>query len=343
MIWHRVPRRKSGVGLKTSGQRIFSRAKCYLCFLLVRGFELAAGQNLTDRAGENATITVSWQFSFGKAGSGVGQFKNPQAISVDPQGSIYVCDTDNHRIQKFDTQGVFQRQIGGFGWGREQFYQPMDIQARSALDIFIADFQNQRIERYDRELNYLSSLHSDGANGERLQFTRPIGIAFSQQRELFIVDDENQRVLKMNSQGAAEFFFGDFKWGQGNLQRPRQIEVAQDERVLVVDEAAAAIFVFDYFGNFLTLWGQSLLAKPRGIFWDVRDWLFIADTGHHRFVILDQTGNCLFALNPLETTAPPLLEPADIAVFKNQIFVLDASAACVQVYRFTHRATTTPK
>jgi tripartite motif-containing protein 71 len=44
---------------------------------------------------------------WGSPGSGPGQFNNPNGIAVDSLGMVYVSDTDNNRIQKFDSNGKF--------------------------------------------------------------------------------------------------------------------------------------------------------------------------------------------------------------------------------------------
>ena len=53
----------------------------------------------------------NWLKSWGERGNGPGQFNTPHSIAVDAKGSIYVADRGNHRIQVFDGEGNFQRQI----------------------------------------------------------------------------------------------------------------------------------------------------------------------------------------------------------------------------------------
>jgi hypothetical protein len=53
----------------------------------------------------------NWIKSWGDRGSGPGQFKTPHALATDAKGNVYVADRGNHRIQVFDGDGNFQRQI----------------------------------------------------------------------------------------------------------------------------------------------------------------------------------------------------------------------------------------
>lgn len=53
----------------------------------------------------------NWIKSWGEIGSSPGQFKTPHSIAVDGQDHIYVADRGNRRIQVFDSQGNFLRQI----------------------------------------------------------------------------------------------------------------------------------------------------------------------------------------------------------------------------------------
>jgi DNA-binding beta-propeller fold protein YncE len=53
----------------------------------------------------------TWLGSFGTPGSGPGQFNTPHSIAIDAENHIYVADRGNGRIQVFDTDGKFLRQI----------------------------------------------------------------------------------------------------------------------------------------------------------------------------------------------------------------------------------------
>jgi len=52
-----------------------------------------------------------WIKSWGEPGSGPGQFSTPHSIAVDAENHIYVADRGNRRIQVFDSDGKFLRQI----------------------------------------------------------------------------------------------------------------------------------------------------------------------------------------------------------------------------------------
>jgi len=52
-----------------------------------------------------------WLKSFGEPGDQPGQFNTPHSIGVDAHDNIYVADRGNRRIQVFDTEGKFLRQI----------------------------------------------------------------------------------------------------------------------------------------------------------------------------------------------------------------------------------------
>jgi tripartite motif-containing protein 71 len=58
---------------------------------------------------------------------------------VDNEGNVYVADTGNHRIQKFDANGVYITQWGTQGSGNGQFSYPRCIDINSQGDVYVSD------------------------------------------------------------------------------------------------------------------------------------------------------------------------------------------------------------
>ncbi len=52
-----------------------------------------------------------WILTWGSRGSAPGQFNTPHSIATDAEGRVYVADRSNRRIQVFDGNGTFIRQI----------------------------------------------------------------------------------------------------------------------------------------------------------------------------------------------------------------------------------------
>jgi hypothetical protein len=53
----------------------------------------------------------NWLKSWGEPGNQPGEFSTPHSIAVDAEDRVYVADRGNRRIQVFDTEGKFLRQI----------------------------------------------------------------------------------------------------------------------------------------------------------------------------------------------------------------------------------------
>lgn len=53
----------------------------------------------------------NWIKSWGEPGNGPGEFNTPHSVAVDAAGNIYVADRGNGRIQVFDGNGTYLREI----------------------------------------------------------------------------------------------------------------------------------------------------------------------------------------------------------------------------------------
>lgn len=281
---------------------------------------------------QSDSLVINLLFSIGAKGEAPGLFSTPTGISTDASGNIYVADTGNNRIQKFDSRGRLLKFIGGFGWESEQFQRPADICAENALDVFVADYDNHRIERYDKDLNWISSYRNDENLEDKLQFAFPLSVAISIHGDLFIVSAENKNVVKLNTLREPEISFGDYAWGEGTLAEPAGIAVSKSDRIYVADGRAGAVFVYDYYGNFLFNIGQGTLKAPYGICVDANEYLYVTDRELDQVVIFSPAGHPVLRHGATGTKLGAFTNPAGIAVFQNRILVADMDNHRVQVF-----------
>jgi len=64
-------------------------------------------------------LQITWVMTIGEKGDQPGQFMLPGGITADAKGNIYVADTGNNRLQKFDSTGKLLAITGGFGWDND--------------------------------------------------------------------------------------------------------------------------------------------------------------------------------------------------------------------------------
>ncbi len=251
-------------------------------------------------------------FRFGQQGQDTGQFNDPSAIAVNDDGTLFVVDSRNNRIQLFDLRGKFLKSVGGFGFEPDQFDMPSDIWVKSLLNIYVADYNNRRLQRYDRQMNYLAELVSDPNWSEEYRFGEVLSCALNSQNDLFILDHLENKVIKLNRNGQPERFFGTYESGQGELQEPIQLDILKNQWVIISDISRKAIIIFDFFGTFIRAVNFPQFIHPAGLATDDRLGILIADEG----------AKSIFRVTPdLQTVFPikltlekPLVAPRDLVI-----------------------------
>ena len=88
--------------------------------------------------------------SGGGEGDAKRQFNVPSGIAIADDNYVYVADTNNHRIQKFDSEGEFIVMWGSHGSGKNNFIQPTGIEVDENGLIFVADKNNHRIQVFSQ-------------------------------------------------------------------------------------------------------------------------------------------------------------------------------------------------
>ena len=85
--------------------------------------------------------------TFGEKGSDPGQFYHPTNIAVAPDGTLYIVDTTNFRVQQFSTDGELIQVFGTPGTAPGTFSRPKGIAIDRDGYIYIVDsaFENVQI------------------------------------------------------------------------------------------------------------------------------------------------------------------------------------------------------
>ncbi|MBN1543471.1 NHL repeat-containing protein [candidate division KSB1 bacterium] len=280
---------------------------------------------------EGAAIRTRFLFSFGASGDAQANLSQPAGISVDPLGFVYVVDSGNHRLLKYDKNGKWLASAGGFGWGAEQFHRPMDVFSANGLDVFVADYENDRVERYDRNLNWILTIRSDQTLDEKLRFVFPRSLAVSLQGEIFVVDNEHRRVLKLDSRYAPTTSFADYDWGEGELLQPGQCALDREGRLYVCDIGNRAILVYDYFGNYLNRIVHPELQSPSGIaLWQNRV-IAVGDRASDRIYFFSSQGSFLSWFGGSGDKYGAFRNISDLAVWRDRLYISDTDNHRIQV------------
>jgi sugar lactone lactonase YvrE len=131
----------------------------------------------------------------------------------DPTGTLFICDTYNHRVRRVTADGVITTVAGNGEEGFSGDRGPAD-QARLALPydarvgpdgaIYIADSANNRIRRVgeDGVITTVAGNGARGYSGDRgpalnAAFNNPSAVAFDEEGNLWIADTYNSAVRKV--------------------------------------------------------------------------------------------------------------------------------------------------
>lgn len=236
---------------------------------------IADALNNRIRRVENGIITTlagSGAYGFaGDGGSAINaQFKNPTALSISNDGTIFIADSNNHRIRKIDTNGLISTLAGtgDFGFSGDngaanaaQLNLPQGVSVDRLGNVYIADTQNHRIRKVDTSgrITTIAGIGTAGFAGDGdfaalSQLNQPTSVRINSVGEIFVADSGNHRICKIDASGI----------------------------IRTVAGAGISGFAGD---NALAI--NALLNYPRGISFDRDGNLYIADTNNHRIRKVD--------------------------------------------------------
>jgi len=152
-------------------------------------------------------------------------FQNPQGLSVDAFGVLYVADYYNNRIRKISTEGFVSTLAGTgsagytdgpgmtvrFGW-------PMDITIDRSGNLYVLDEGNHLIRKITPK-GIVSILAGSGLPGTIdgpgvfAQFNQPYGITVDSSGNLYVAETINEKIRKITPDGTVSTFAGTGDFG----------------------------------------------------------------------------------------------------------------------------------
>jgi DNA-binding beta-propeller fold protein YncE len=181
----------------------------------------------------------------------LGKFDNPRHVVVDKKLEyVYVADSKNNRIQKFDIKGNFVDSIGKLGNKTGEFNLPTTIEIDSKNNFIVNERGNERIQKFDSQWNPILMWGSKG--GGNNQFCHIEHIAVDKYDNIYVTDPQEDpgcshqpRVLKFDSNGNFITKWGSYGEDVGQFRVPEHLAVDSEGRVYVSDRKNENIQVFE--------------------------------------------------------------------------------------------------
>lgn len=198
-------------------------------------------------------------------GGGLGQLDTPSGIAVAEDGTIYVLNAGNQRIDRYDANGEF------LGIWSGQVEAPLQLswngfQGGTGLTvgpdgfIYIADTWNHAVVVVNPNGTVVRVLGNRGTQtditdagdpmSEQGLFFGPRDIAVSEDR-IFVTDTGNERVQVFGMDGTFITAFGGYGEDDGQFIEPTGIAIAPDGNLWVADSGNARLQVFDQDGTWI--------------------------------------------------------------------------------------------
>jgi uncharacterized protein (TIGR03663 family) len=222
----------------------------------------------------------------GEPGDAQGKFNAPHGLAVAPDGSLYVADSNNHRIQKFDPSGKFLMAFGTFSGPNNPnpapgtFNEPWGVAVGSDGSVYVADTWNHRIQKFDATGKFITAWGVAGQTemgGQGGIFWGPRDVAVGQDGRVYVSDAGNKRIQVFSAEGVFQAQFGGAGVQPGQLDEPVGLAVAPDGNLVVNDT-----------------WNQRIqVLSPEGLpirEWEVKGWLDQSVT-NKPYVAVDKDGN----------------------------------------------------
>jgi len=268
---------------------------------------------------EGPAADLEGRLTIGGPGSEAGQFRSPVGIALDAQGNLYVADSGNARVQKFDAAGRFLETVGVPGTEPGQFNQPAGAAVDAQGNLYVVDTWNHRVQKFGPDLAFMATWGrptNDLINPGPDQMWGPRAIAVDAQGNVWVVDTGTHRVRKFAPDGTPLGAFGGRGRQPGRFQEPVGIAIGADGSIFIADAGNARIQKFDAEFKLVAAYPieqwKDLDPRNKPYLAALPDGRLLASDGPHgRILLIDQEGRVTASLHAVLGHA--LSFPASVA------------------------------
>lgn len=273
----------------------------------------------------------------GVNGTANGQAKSPIGVGLDAAGNIYVADTLNYRVQKFNSAGTY---IGKFGLNATtdgNFKNPSGVAIDSSGNIYVADSNNHRIQKFNSSFVYQWKVGGIALGSGNGQFKYPRAITFDKDGNLLVLDGGNSRVQRLTTDGV---YISQFSILNATSDQFGAYGMFVDSSgsIWIADTPNHLIKKFDNEGNLLLQFGVygtglSQLRNPSGVAVDSQGFIYVSDTFNSKLKKYNSNGD----LVAYYTTN--LSQPRHIVIDSNDnLFVAEVGGNAIRKFDFNGSA-----
>lgn len=247
-------------------------------------------------AGDGSVLHVWGSFaSLDQGAAPGGTFNEPWGLAVAPDGTVYVADTWNHRIQRFSADGRFLGMWGTFGQAETptSLWGPRGVAVDDAGRVYVADTGNKRVLVYDESGAPLGQIGEPGGGPLGGQLDEPVGVAIDAGGLVYVADTWNSRIQVFEETSANTWQpireWALDAWLTNSLDNKPYLDVNDRGMVCASDPEGYRVLCFRDRGEFLLGWGNpgtepTQFSLPVGIAFDSSCGLWVSDTRGDRLM-----------------------------------------------------------
>jgi uncharacterized protein (TIGR03663 family) len=166
----------------------------------------------------------------------------PRDIAVSAEGDVYVSDTGNKRIVRYDPDGNMLGAVGGIGGGDGQFQEPVGLALADDGTLYVADTWNQRVQVFSADLAYVAQWPVYAWEG--FSVTNKPYLAVDEDY-IYISDPDAHRVLTFDLEGVYVSAWGQYGADATGLNLPTGVLMDGEGRLLVSDSGNGRILLYE--------------------------------------------------------------------------------------------------